>query len=126
MKGKALYSTLPVLPTLIGTFVGWWLGDKIKPATDTASGGGGVGGLVGGILGFVVGQRIPTARLANPKRKNPGAKWHEERAEFLAQRSLHTKPSREKYDAGAASLENKYAADASRRLGMNPKRKHRR
>jgi len=125
-KGKSIYSVFPILPTIGGTFVGWWLGDIIKPPTDTASGGGGVGGLVGGILGFVLGQRIPTARLANPKRKNPGAKWHEDRADELRTRRRRYFMKNDAYsnatwdDINSKVIEEDLAADASRRLGMNP------
>ena len=56
---------------------------------------------------------------------NPGTNWHVDRANDLRYLRKRTKDPGLYNEANARVLENELAADASRRLGMNPKRKQR-
>jgi len=72
-KGE-ITSNIPVVPTLIGSFLGFWIGGKVKPETSTSPGGGAIGAIIGAVGGFLIGRKIPVAKINNPrshKLRNP-------------------------------------------------------
>ncbi len=59
-----VYSTFPVISTLIGSLIGYYFGDKVKPDT-----GGGFGAFLGGVAGFLIGRKRPIERILSFKRR---------------------------------------------------------
>ncbi len=54
---------------------------------------------------------------------NPGTNWHIERAEELREMRGHATTREIQSYLNQRAIENEYAADASRRLGMNPRKR---